>query len=477
MLFKFREPPPQDTSPNHIGQDWLARLAVALRNLIQAPAEISEGGTGQVTRQKAINALTDVTNATDKYVLTRDPVTKNAIFLATPTGPTGATGAGGTAATGGTGATGATGSTGSTGPTGSTGSTGPTGATGSTGGTGATGNTGNTGATGSVTSPLTTKGDIFGHSTVDARIPVGSDTQILIADSSQTLGVRWDAPTSVVPVWTFGSGADGACVLDGVNTFSWAPLTGSTYTMSRNVAATTLTINGGIILAAAGFGIFCQSLVNNGTISVRGVDGSGVNGQGGGGAVQIFARGATSGDGGTGGNGIPGVGVGSYGGGGNAGAGGNAAGGFTGGAGGTVTPPTDNVGGVQFLYAPVCTWTGRSIDSSKIGAGGGAGGGAGAAGQSGGGGGSGGGTVGIYAKVISGSGTLTSAGGNGANAPGTNSGGGGGGGGGVLFICTTTANYRSLNTVTVAGGTHGNGTGTGTNGLDGSVGRIIDLIL
>jgi hypothetical protein len=40
-------------------------------------------------------------------------------------------------------------------------------------------------------SPLTTKGDLFGHSTVDARIPVGADNTVLTADSAQTLGVKW----------------------------------------------------------------------------------------------------------------------------------------------------------------------------------------------------------------------------------------------------------------------------------------------
>jgi hypothetical protein len=40
-------------------------------------------------------------------------------------------------------------------------------------------------------SPLTTKGDVFGFGTANARIPVGTDGKILEADSSQTLGVGY----------------------------------------------------------------------------------------------------------------------------------------------------------------------------------------------------------------------------------------------------------------------------------------------
>ena len=40
-------------------------------------------------------------------------------------------------------------------------------------------------------SPLTTKGDIFGFSTVNARIPVGTNGQVLTADSAEALGVKW----------------------------------------------------------------------------------------------------------------------------------------------------------------------------------------------------------------------------------------------------------------------------------------------
>jgi len=49
---------------------------------------------------------------------------------------------------------------------------------------------------GGSTSPLTTKGDVWGYSTTNARIPVGSNNQVLTADSTQTLGVKWATPTS-----------------------------------------------------------------------------------------------------------------------------------------------------------------------------------------------------------------------------------------------------------------------------------------
>lgn len=43
-------------------------------------------------------------------------------------------------------------------------------------------------------SPLTTKGDIFGFSTADARIPVGADGTVLTADSTAALGVSYQTP-------------------------------------------------------------------------------------------------------------------------------------------------------------------------------------------------------------------------------------------------------------------------------------------
>lgn len=42
-------------------------------------------------------------------------------------------------------------------------------------------------------SPLTTKGDIYAYSTVNARLPVGTNNHVLTPDSSQTLGLKWQS--------------------------------------------------------------------------------------------------------------------------------------------------------------------------------------------------------------------------------------------------------------------------------------------
>jgi predicted ribosomally synthesized peptide with SipW-like signal peptide len=83
---------------------------------------------------------------------------------------------------------------------------GPKGDTGATGATGATGPTGPTGPSG--TTPLTTKGDLLGFETAVDRIPVGSNGQVLTADSTQALGLKWaNEPFDVL---TFYPGVPGA---------------------------------------------------------------------------------------------------------------------------------------------------------------------------------------------------------------------------------------------------------------------------
>jgi hypothetical protein len=44
--------------------------------------------------------------------------------------------------------------------------------------------------------PVTTKGDLFGYDTAAARIPIGTNNQVLTADSTQSLGLKWASPAA-----------------------------------------------------------------------------------------------------------------------------------------------------------------------------------------------------------------------------------------------------------------------------------------
>lgn len=59
--------------------------------------------------------------------------------------------------------------------------------------------------TGGGSSPTTTKGDMIVHdASTDARLAVGSDGQVLVADSAQTLGVKWAPAPAGSPLTTKG---------------------------------------------------------------------------------------------------------------------------------------------------------------------------------------------------------------------------------------------------------------------------------
>lgn len=53
--------------------------------------------------------------------------------------------------------------------------------------------------TGGSSSPLTTKGDIYVYSTANTRLPVGTNGQVLKADSTQTTGLAWGSADNVTP--------------------------------------------------------------------------------------------------------------------------------------------------------------------------------------------------------------------------------------------------------------------------------------
>jgi len=314
--------------------------------------------------------------------------------------------------------------------------------------------------------------------------------------SSNTSGAGHWAPgasASTVNTGIFGDGSTGAGILDGTNTYSWANLVGSTYTLTQTVYLNNLTINSGITLVPSGYFVFCSGTLSNaGTIDNSGAAGSagvasvgGTGGLGGGstgglGFAEInpaqAGQSAINSDTTSSGASLNGLGGGNQ----------NAfiISGGSGGSGGTGTVGAGGTGGAtgtgQFLeYRRLSVEFPATISGGSYGAGSGA---AGAGdgvnpGGAGGGAGGGGATLFIFAAVLNNTGTIQSlggAGGAGESVTVGNCGGGGGGGGGaggVLYLVSNS--WLSAGTLTVtgaAGGALGTGHGSGTNGTAGTAG-------
>ena len=79
----------------------------------------------------------------------------------------------------------------------------------------------------SLSSPLTTKGDVWGYSTTNARVPVGTNGQVLTADSTQTLGIKWATAASGGKVLQVVNSSTSTSVSNSTNTWVDTGLTAS----------------------------------------------------------------------------------------------------------------------------------------------------------------------------------------------------------------------------------------------------------
>lgn len=333
------------------------------------------------------------------------------------------------------------------------------------------------------TNPITTTGTI----TLDitpTTCSAGMATTAIASDGTASCSAFATGTLPVTNVW-FGTGDDGStapCGTISVNT-----------NLARDIHCQNLTINPGITLNTLQFKVYVAGTLTIGAGAVVGSNGNPGSGTSGGSAIQTAfyvaeaggasggGAGGASGSGGNGGGVAPcewpnagGAGHGAAGVSQGAGGGGGNGGGGTGGTGGSVAQcggGSINLGGMTQSYLEYGFLKSSALPIQGPSSGGGGAAGGGGTTCTGGGSGGAGGFTYVTAKILAGSGVISSTGGNGANAgAGTGNCGGGGGGGGGLLAVIYGVNSGSV-TTSVAGGSGGAPIGTGEAGGAGHAGQ------
>ncbi len=319
-----------------------------------------------------------------------------------------------------------------------------------------------------------TTGDILYASASNtlSKLAIGSTNQVLTVISGVP---SWQTASSsgVTGTYIYGDGSDGSVTFDGSTTILGMAPSSSTYTLTRDLTVTSMTVNNGVTIKTANYRIFgTGTLTNNGTIQCNG--GNGGNGSGttagsAGGAIGagVFKTSGAGGAGGSTANGSDGTPAVTSGGG--SGARGGDAGAHTAGNAGTATAPAASEGSIH-AFPAILTGETQTQNNHLCGGAGGSG-GASTGTSAGGGGGGGAGVVCLAFKTITNtSGTISANGGTGGNGDSGTGGAGGGGGGGVVYLIYNTFSGNS------ATATHGNnGTGSTTNSTTASDGIVITV--
>lgn len=85
-----------------------------------------------------------------------------------------------------------------------------------------------------LTSPLTTKGDLWGYSTTDVRIPIGTNGKVLMADSTQAAGVKWETVAGTGTVTSVALSLPSFITVSGSPVTTAGTLTGTLATQVAN---------------------------------------------------------------------------------------------------------------------------------------------------------------------------------------------------------------------------------------------------